>query len=96
MRAADITLHWAKAAGKGRWALFDPSATQRELARYALSAAMPGRAGPGRVLPRLPAAGRPDATAGCSASRRWCAGGTRSWACCGPDRFIGAGRGDRR
>ncbi|WP_091558132.1 putative bifunctional diguanylate cyclase/phosphodiesterase [Micromonospora pattaloongensis] len=42
MRAADITLHWAKAAGKGRWALFDPERNERELARYALSAAMPG------------------------------------------------------
>jgi diguanylate cyclase (GGDEF)-like protein len=41
MRAADITLHWAKSAGKGRWALFDPERNERELARYALSAAMP-------------------------------------------------------
>jgi len=41
MRAADITLHWAKSAGKGRWALFDPVRNERELARYALSAAMP-------------------------------------------------------
>ncbi len=42
MRAADITLHWAKSSGKGRWALFDPERNERELARYALSAAMPG------------------------------------------------------
>jgi diguanylate cyclase (GGDEF)-like protein len=41
MRAADITLHWAKSAGKGRWALFDPDRNAREVARYALSAAMP-------------------------------------------------------
>jgi diguanylate cyclase (GGDEF)-like protein len=41
MRAADITLHWAKTAGKGRWALFDPDRNAREVARYALSAAMP-------------------------------------------------------
>jgi len=41
MRAADITLHWAKSAGKGRWAQFDPERNERELARYALSAAMP-------------------------------------------------------
>jgi diguanylate cyclase (GGDEF)-like protein len=41
MRAADVTLHWAKAAGKGRWALFDEERNEQELARYALSAAMP-------------------------------------------------------
>ena len=40
MRAADSTLHWAKAAGGARWALFDP-AQPPELARYALSAAIP-------------------------------------------------------
>ncbi len=41
MRAADITLQWAKAAGKGRWALFDPARDDLEIARYALSAQMP-------------------------------------------------------
>jgi diguanylate cyclase (GGDEF)-like protein len=41
MRAADATLHWAKAAGKNRWAQFDAERNARELARHALSAAMP-------------------------------------------------------
>ena len=41
MRAADSTLHWAKAAGGARWALFDPARHRTELARYALSAAIP-------------------------------------------------------
>ncbi|MEV4843837.1 bifunctional diguanylate cyclase/phosphodiesterase [Micromonospora matsumotoense] len=41
MRAADSTLHWAKAAGGDRWALFDPARHRTELARYALSAAIP-------------------------------------------------------
>jgi diguanylate cyclase (GGDEF)-like protein len=41
MRAADITLYWAKANGKGRWALFDPERNKHEVARHALSAAMP-------------------------------------------------------
>jgi diguanylate cyclase (GGDEF)-like protein len=41
MRAADITLHWAKSAGKGRWAVFDPARNERQLALYRLSAAMP-------------------------------------------------------
>jgi diguanylate cyclase (GGDEF)-like protein len=42
MRAADVTLHWAKASGKGRWALYDAERNELELNRHALSAAMPG------------------------------------------------------
>jgi diguanylate cyclase (GGDEF)-like protein/PAS domain S-box-containing protein len=42
MKAADVTLYWAKSDGKARWALFDPDRNARQLARYALSAAMPG------------------------------------------------------
>jgi diguanylate cyclase (GGDEF)-like protein len=38
MRAADITLYWAKANGRARWALFDPKRNEREVARYKLSA----------------------------------------------------------
>ncbi|WP_433121796.1 putative bifunctional diguanylate cyclase/phosphodiesterase [Micromonospora sp. CA-246542] len=41
MRAADSTLHWAKSAGGARWALYDAERNRRELARYALSAAIP-------------------------------------------------------
>ncbi|MEV4759154.1 bifunctional diguanylate cyclase/phosphodiesterase [Micromonospora sp. NPDC049559] len=41
MRAADITLHWAKTSGRGRWSVFDPERNEREVRRYALSAAMP-------------------------------------------------------
>jgi diguanylate cyclase (GGDEF)-like protein len=41
MRAADLTLNWAKKSGKGRWALFDAERNDRELAQYALTAAMP-------------------------------------------------------
>jgi EAL domain-containing protein (putative c-di-GMP-specific phosphodiesterase class I) len=42
MKAADVTLYWAKSDGKARWALFDSDRNARQLARYALSAAMPG------------------------------------------------------
>jgi diguanylate cyclase (GGDEF)-like protein len=41
LRAADITLQWAKADGKGRWALFDRERNARTLAARSLSAAMP-------------------------------------------------------
>ncbi|XXG10644.1 bifunctional diguanylate cyclase/phosphodiesterase [Micromonospora sp. SH-82] len=42
MRAADSTVHWAKLAGGARWSLFDPERNRLELARHALSAALPG------------------------------------------------------
>jgi diguanylate cyclase (GGDEF)-like protein len=41
MRAAGVTLHWAKADGRGRCALFDVARNASDVARYALSAAMP-------------------------------------------------------
>ncbi|HSA51039.1 MAG TPA: EAL domain-containing protein [Yinghuangia sp.] len=41
MRAADITLYWAKSEGKGRWTVFDTERNDREVARYTLSAEMP-------------------------------------------------------
>jgi EAL domain-containing protein (putative c-di-GMP-specific phosphodiesterase class I) len=41
MRDADITLYWAKADGKSRWALYDPERNAREVARFTLSATMP-------------------------------------------------------
>jgi diguanylate cyclase (GGDEF)-like protein/PAS domain S-box-containing protein len=50
MRAADITLYWAKADGKGKWALFDSERTDREVARYELSASMPGALERGEFL----------------------------------------------
>jgi diguanylate cyclase (GGDEF)-like protein len=41
MRAADMTLHWAKNDGKARWSVFDDERNAREVARYTLAAAMP-------------------------------------------------------
>jgi diguanylate cyclase (GGDEF)-like protein len=41
IRDADITLYWAKADGRARWALFDPERNAREVARFTLSATMP-------------------------------------------------------
>jgi diguanylate cyclase (GGDEF)-like protein/PAS domain S-box-containing protein len=42
LKAADVTLYWAKSDGKGRWAVFDPDRNARQIARYALSSAMSG------------------------------------------------------
>ncbi|MDA3644891.1 EAL domain-containing protein [Saccharopolyspora indica] len=41
MRDADVTLYWAKAEGKGQWALFDPERNATEVAQFHLSATMP-------------------------------------------------------
>ncbi|MEJ3744060.1 EAL domain-containing protein [Actinomycetes bacterium KLBMP 9797] len=42
MKAADTTLYWAKAEGRGRWALYDADRSARQMARAALAAALPG------------------------------------------------------
>jgi PAS domain S-box-containing protein len=41
LRAADITLYWAKSGGRDRWAEFDPERDAREVERHALSQALP-------------------------------------------------------
>jgi diguanylate cyclase (GGDEF)-like protein len=41
LRAADMTLYWAKADGKSQWALFEPERDAREITRYRLSSALP-------------------------------------------------------
>jgi diguanylate cyclase (GGDEF)-like protein/PAS domain S-box-containing protein len=41
MKAADTTLYWAKAEGRGRWALFDPVRSERQMIRSALVNALP-------------------------------------------------------
>ncbi|HEY2765646.1 MAG TPA: EAL domain-containing protein [Pseudonocardiaceae bacterium] len=41
VQAADITLYWAKADGKGRYAIFDRHRNEQEVARFTLSTTMP-------------------------------------------------------
>ena len=41
MKAADITLYWAKGTGRGRWALYDAERHARQVARFTLAATMP-------------------------------------------------------
>ncbi|MFC9928697.1 putative bifunctional diguanylate cyclase/phosphodiesterase [Streptomyces sp. NPDC127190] len=40
MQAADTTLYWAKADGKGRWTLFDPERNAHRMTRQALSSSL--------------------------------------------------------
>jgi diguanylate cyclase (GGDEF)-like protein len=73
MRAADITLYWAKANGKARWALFDPARNAREVARHKLSAAMPAALDRGEfILHYQPLVDLSDGTIrGAEALARW-------------------------
>lgn len=41
MRDADVTLYWAKADGKNRWASYNSERNAREVARFTLAARMP-------------------------------------------------------
>ncbi|MEO3779997.1 EAL domain-containing protein [Micromonospora sp. B11E3] len=41
MKAADTTLYWAKAEGRGRWAVYDPERGAQDIARSALLAGLP-------------------------------------------------------
>ena len=57
MRAADISLYLAKSRGRGRWERHDPQADAHQVTRHTLATEMSAALGPGRVLPRVPAAG---------------------------------------
>ncbi|OLB63954.1 MAG: hypothetical protein AUI10_13125 [Actinobacteria bacterium 13_2_20CM_2_72_6] len=73
LRAADATLYRAKSGGRGRWALFDPAWHERERARYALAAALPGALERGELVveyqPTMRLADRRPA--GVAALARW-------------------------
>jgi diguanylate cyclase (GGDEF)-like protein/PAS domain S-box-containing protein len=88
LKAADVTLYRAKAAGRGRWALYDPYAVAAEVARYELSAALPDALDRGEFsLVYQPIVALPDGKLqGLEALVRWNHPrlGTLT-----PDRFIG-------
>ncbi|MBP2338952.1 PAS domain S-box-containing protein/diguanylate cyclase (GGDEF)-like protein [Saccharothrix coeruleofusca] len=42
LRCADVAVGWAKADGKAQWVLHDPERDQRDRARFALAASIPG------------------------------------------------------
>ncbi|WP_433391452.1 putative bifunctional diguanylate cyclase/phosphodiesterase [Micromonospora sp. KLBMP9576] len=52
MKAADSTLYWAKAEGRGRWAVYDPERGARDLARSALAASLPAALDRGEFVVR--------------------------------------------
>ncbi|MBO0839668.1 MAG: EAL domain-containing protein [Sciscionella sp.] len=87
MRDVDITLYWAKADGRGRWAVFDAKRNEREVAKFTLSAMMPAALERGEFfvdyqpLVRL----ADEALIGVEALVRW---QHPTFGRLGPDRFI--------
>ena len=88
MQAADTTLYWAKADGKGRWALFDPERNAHRVTRQALSSTLRPAIERGEfVLEYQPLVGLDDGTVrGVEALVRW---HHPEFGVLGPNRFIG-------
>ncbi|MDG4767138.1 EAL domain-containing protein [Solwaraspora sp. WMMD406] len=88
MKAADTTLYWAKAEGRGRWALFDPVRAAHHVTRSALAAALPAALDRGEfVVEYQPITRLPDGTiTAVEALVRW---QHPELGRLGPDRFIG-------
>ncbi|MFI2713302.1 putative bifunctional diguanylate cyclase/phosphodiesterase [Micromonospora sp. NPDC018662] len=88
MKAADTTLYWAKAEGRGRWAVYDPERSAADIARSALAANLPAALDRGEfVLHYQPIVSLLDGTmVAVEALVRW---QHPELGLLGPDRFIG-------
>ncbi|MCI4064800.1 EAL domain-containing protein [Micromonospora sp. R77] len=88
MKAADTTLYWAKAEGRGRWAVYDPERSAADIARSALAAGLPAALDRGEfVLHYQPIVSLLDgAMLAVEALVRW---QHPELGLIGPDRFIG-------
>ncbi|WP_446219062.1 putative bifunctional diguanylate cyclase/phosphodiesterase [Micromonospora sp. IBHARD004] len=88
MKAADTTLYWAKAEGRGRWAVYDPERSAADIARSALAAGLPAALDRGEfVLHYQPIVSLLDGTMlAVEALVRW---QHPELGLIGPDRFIG-------
>ncbi|MFE9690510.1 putative bifunctional diguanylate cyclase/phosphodiesterase [Micromonospora sp. NPDC005806] len=88
MKAADTTLYWAKAEGRGRWAVYDPERSAADIARSALAAGLPAALDRGEfVLHYQPIVSLLDRSlVAVEALVRW---QHPELGLIGPDRFIG-------
>ncbi|WP_349878492.1 EAL domain-containing protein [Micromonospora sp. HUAS YX12] len=88
MKAADTTLYWAKAEGRGRWAVYDPERSAADIARSSLAANLPAALDRGEfVLHYQPIVSLLDGTmVAVEALVRW---QHPELGLIGPDRFIG-------
>ncbi|MFJ6197221.1 putative bifunctional diguanylate cyclase/phosphodiesterase [Micromonospora sp. NPDC092111] len=88
MKAADTTLYWAKAEGRGRWAVYDPERSAADIARSALAAGLPAALDRGEfVVHYQPIVSLLDGSmTAVEALVRWC---HPELGLVGPDQFIG-------
>ncbi|KOV59365.1 histidine kinase [Streptomyces sp. MMG1121] len=93
MQAADTTLYWAKADGKGRWTLFDPERNAHRMTRQALSSTLRPAIERGEfVLEYQPLIGMEDGSlSGVEALVRW---HHPQFGTLTPNRFIGLAEED--
>jgi predicted signal transduction protein with EAL and GGDEF domain len=87
LKAADVTLYWAKSDGRDRWARFDPERHARDMTRYTLSATLlPGLERDEFRVEYQPIVGLSDVRAvGVEALVRWV---HPTFGPLSPDRFI--------
>jgi diguanylate cyclase (GGDEF)-like protein/PAS domain S-box-containing protein len=88
LKAADVTLYWAKSDGRNRWAQFDAERNARDMTRYTLSAGLlPGLEREEFFVVYQPIVGLDDRrTRGVEALVRWA---HPTFGLLGPDQFIG-------
>jgi diguanylate cyclase (GGDEF)-like protein/PAS domain S-box-containing protein len=88
MKAADMTLYWAKAEGRNRWALFDPDRHAKAVTRYELSRSLPAALKLGELFLEYQPLVRlaDESLAGVEALARWQHPG---WGRLEPSEFIG-------
>ncbi|MFJ2832050.1 putative bifunctional diguanylate cyclase/phosphodiesterase [Streptomyces sp. NPDC087263] len=93
MQAADTTLYWAKADGKGRWTLFDPERNAHRMTRQALSSTLRAAVERGEfTLEYQPLVGMEDGSVrGVEALVRW---NHPQFGMLTPNRFIGLAEED--
>ncbi|MFF3915075.1 putative bifunctional diguanylate cyclase/phosphodiesterase [Streptomyces sp. NPDC001852] len=93
MQAADTTLYWAKADGKGRWTLFDPERNAHRMTRQALSSTLRPAIDRGEfALEYQPLVGMEDGRlSGVEALIRW---NHPQFGTLTPNRFIGLAEED--
>ncbi|AVH58572.1 MULTISPECIES: putative bifunctional diguanylate cyclase/phosphodiesterase [Streptomyces] len=93
MQAADTTLYWAKADGKGRWTLFDPERNAHRMTRQALSSTLRAAVDRGEfALEYQPLVGMADGgVRGVEALVRW---NHPQFGTLTPNRFIGLAEED--
>jgi EAL domain-containing protein (putative c-di-GMP-specific phosphodiesterase class I) len=88
LKAADVTLYWAKSDGRNRWLRFDPERHARDMTRYTLSATLlPGLERDEFQVEYQPIVGLSDGRAvGVEALVRWA---HPTFGPLSPDQFIG-------